>query len=259
MRASSSPEPTHPAIVCDAATKRFYYYSRRNDTLRERFIRTVLTRRLPSIDDEFVLGPVDLRIEHGEIVALLGANGSGKSTLLRVLAGIYPPTDGSVDVHGRIAAVMELGAGFHEELTGEENVALYGAIMGMTSAEIRSHRDEIFAFADIGAFVRTPVKYYSSGMRARLAFAVAFSVRPEIALLDEVLAVGDESFAERCFERLDEHRAAGGTIVVVSHDLATVSRFCGRAIWMENGRIVRDGGAAEIVEAYRRDAHGAGE
>jgi ABC-type polysaccharide/polyol phosphate transport system ATPase subunit len=193
------------------------------------------------------------------VVALIGANGSGKSTMLRLVAGIYLPTRGEVHVRGRLAAVMELGAGFHEELTGTENVSLYGTVMGMSPAELAARFDEIVEFADLGSFLETPVKYWSSGMQARLAFAVALSIRPDVVLLDEVLAVGDEGFRERCFTRLREFHARGGTILFVSHDLAEVEDLCERAVWIDQGRIVDEGPAREVVERYRRRMSGSEE
>jgi ABC-type polysaccharide/polyol phosphate transport system ATPase subunit len=247
-----------PVISCRGVEKKYYYYTHRSRTLREWFIRRFGRGKRRRTTPEFALHDFDLEIRAGEIVALLGPNGSGKSTALRLMAGIYMPSGGEIRVQGRIAAVMELGAGFHEDLTGAENVALYGAVMGMTPAEIAARYDDILAFADIGSFVDTPVRYYSSGMQARLAFAVAMSVHPEIVLLDEVLAVGDETFRDRCIQALERFIGEGGTIVVVSHDLAAVQHFCRRAVWIERGRIRDDGPAPEVVERYRAAAAAAG-
>jgi len=187
-------------------------------------------------------------------VALIGPNGGGKSTILRLIAGIYKPTAGTVETFGRIASVIELGAGFNMELTGTENVELYGSIMGLSRDRLARHYEEIVSFAGIGKFIDTPVKYYSSGMLARLAFSVAVNGQPDILLLDEVLAVGDQSFQEKCFERLRAFHASGGTMVVVSHDLHTVSAFCSRAVWLENGSTRMEGDARAVAEAYRAGA-----
>jgi ABC-type polysaccharide/polyol phosphate transport system ATPase subunit len=263
--AASSSEPAAVAasrppvlVSCRGVEKRYFYYTHRSRTLREWFIRRFRGGSAQAATPEFALRGLDLEIRQGEIVALLGPNGSGKSTALRLMAGIYTPSAGEIEVTGRIAAVMELGAGFHEDLTGAENVALYAAVMGMTPAELDERYDNILAFADIGSFVDTPVRYYSSGMQARLAFAVAMNVRPDIVLLDEVMAVGDESFRDRCVEALDGFVAEGGTIVVVSHDLAAVEQFCHRAVWIERGVVREDGPAAVIVPRYRAASHAAG-
>ncbi len=249
--ASSSPETFRvPAVVCEAASKQFYVYEHRTTSLREWFIRSFRGRPLHLRHAEFSLRRFDLHIARGEAVALIGRNGSGKSTALRMMAGIYTPSTGSVTTYGRLAAVIELGAGFHQELTGIENVDLYGAILGWKRRELTAHRREILEFAGIGEFVHMPVKYYSSGMRARLAFAVAVCGRPEILLLDEVLAVGDISFQEKCLARLQEFRAEGGTLVVVSHDFTTLRGLCPRAVWLDNGAIRKDGPLEEVLLAY---------
>ncbi|MFH1279203.1 MAG: ABC transporter ATP-binding protein [Candidatus Eisenbacteria bacterium] len=246
-----------PSILeCRGVLKRYHYYSHRTTTMREWFIRALKGRPTHVKGPEFVLGKVDLQVKRGEVVALVGPNGSGKSTLLRLIAGIYKPTEGSIEIRGRLAAVMELGVGFHPELTGAENAALSGAIMGLRPKELQSVLPEIFEFADIGGFIDTPVKYYSSGMQARLAFAVSMGVEPDIILLDEVLAVGDESFRHRCYERLESFRASGRTILMVSHDLEGVRRFCERAIWLDGGRIRASGPSGDVVDAYLRAVAG---
>lgn len=254
ISATSSSDGTLPpaAIECRGVEKRYYYYTHRSRTLRDWFIRTVARNQEGGAGPEFVLNDFNLTVRRGEVVALLGSNGSGKSTALRLVGGIYSPTRGEIHVHGRLAAVMELGAGFHEDLTGAENVVLYGAVMGMTPEQIEDRREAIVSFADIGAFIDTPVRYYSTGMQARLAFAVAMSVRPDIVLLDEVLAVGDEGFRDRCVQVLTDFvDNQNGTILLVSHDLQAVSDLCQRAVWLEKGRTVREGPAAEVVAEYR--------
>jgi lipopolysaccharide transport system ATP-binding protein len=241
-----------PAVACRGVTKRFYHYDHRTTSLRERFIRTVLRRPIHIRHARFSLEDFDLEVAKGDAVALIGANGSGKSTALRLIAGIYLPSQGVVATCGRIAAIIELGVGFNPELTGEENVQLYAAVMGLSRREVAARFEEIVAFADLGDFIREPVKYYSSGMQARLAFSVVVCVEPDILLVDEVLAVGDEEFRQRCEQRLTRFLESGRTLIVVTHDLDSVSRLCSRAIWLDQGRIRADGPSAEVVEAYRK-------
>jgi ABC-2 type transport system ATP-binding protein len=241
----------HPAVQCRRVNKQFYLYSHRTTSLREWFIRTALGRPIHVRRADFSLRDFDLVVGPGETVALIGPNGCGKSTVLRLIAGIYLPTEGTVETRGRIAAVIELGAGFNMELTGAENVELYGSIMGLGKEQLTQHYEEIVAFAGIGEFIDTPVKYYSSGMIARLAFSVAVNANPDLLLLDEVLAVGDQSFQEKCLERLRSFRAGGGTMVIVSHDLGTVSTICSRAVWLENGAIRMEGDADVVVQRYQ--------
>jgi len=186
-----------PAVELRGVSKRFYFYEHRTSSLREWFIRRVLRRPLHVRRAEFTLRAVDLRVERGESVALVGPNGSGKSTALRLIAGIYRPSTGRVETNGRITAVIELGAGFHPELTGAENIALYASVLGITRRELAARYDEIVEFAAMSDFLDTPLKYYSSGMEARLAFSVSVCLQPDILLLDEVLAVGDQAFRER--------------------------------------------------------------
>ena len=246
-----SPEPGGPpAVLCRGVAKQFYLYSHRTTSLREWFIRSALGRPIHIRHAEFLLRDFNLRVDRGESVALIGPNGGGKSTVLRLIAGIYTPTAGTVETFGRIAAVIELGAGFNMELTGTENVELYGSIMGLSRDRLARHYEEIVTFAGIGKFIDTPVKYYSSGMMARLAFSVAVNGKPDILLLDEVLAVGDQSFQEKCFERLRGFQASGGTMVVVSHDLHTVSAFCSRAVWVEDGSTRMEGEVNKVLDAY---------
>lgn len=242
---------SHPAIVCEHVEKRFYHYEHRTTSIRELFVRTVLGKPIHQVRAEFTLRDFSLRVEKGEAVALIGGNGSGKSTALRMIAGIYHPTAGRVSTHGRIAAIIELGVGFHPELTGIENVVQYAAALGMGRREINACLDEILEFADIGPFVHEPVRLYSTGMRARLAFAGAIlCTRPEVLLMDEILSVGDHAFQARCTDWLRGFRADGGTLVVVSHDEETVRELCGRAVWLERGRMVATGPTNDILAAY---------
>lgn len=239
------------AVSCRDVEKRFHFYDHRPKSLRGAFIRLLRLDREEKREPAFVLRRFNLSVQKGEAVALVGPNGSGKSTVLRLIAGIYEPFAGVVETAGRVAAVIELGAGFHPELTGAENVELYGAVMGLRRAQVRGRLAEIIGFAEVEDFADVPVKYYSSGMQARLAFAVTVCVEADILLVDEVLAVGDQAFRERCLDRLRSFSARGGTLVVVSHDLDTVSELCSRAVWLEHGVVRQDGPIAEVCRAYR--------
>jgi ABC-type polysaccharide/polyol phosphate transport system ATPase subunit len=213
----------------------------------------VLRRPIHVRRSAFSLRDLDLRVAPGESVALLGHNGSGKSTVLRLVAGIYQPTTGTISSNGRITAVIELGAGFHPELTGAENISLYGAVLGPTRRELAAQYDEIVEFAEMQDFLDTPLKYYSSGMEARLAFSVAVCLQPAILLLDEVLAVGDKEFRERCLDRLRTFHARGGTLMLVSHELDHVRALCTRGVWLREGRVVLDADIETALAAYRAD------
>jgi ABC-type polysaccharide/polyol phosphate transport system ATPase subunit len=247
----SSDRAVAPAIALRGVSKRFYFYAHRTSSLREWFIRRVLRRPLHIRHAEFSLREIDLRVERGEAVALLGANGSGKSTVLRLVAGIYQASSGTVETNGQITAVIELGAGFHPELTGAENIGLYAAVLGLTRRELAERYDEIVEFAAVAEFLDTPLKYYSSGMEARLAFAVSVCLEPDILLLDEVLAVGDGAFRERCLDRLRAFSRRGGTLMLVSHELEQVRELCTRAIWLREGQVVMDGAIGPVLAAYR--------
>lgn len=240
-----------PAVALRGVSKRFYFYEHRTSSLREWFIRRVLRRPIHVRRAAFTLHDVDLTVGRGEALALLGRNGSGKSTVLRLIAGIYQPSTGAVRTEGRITAVIELGAGFHPELTGAENIALYAAVLGLTRKELAARYDDIVEFAAIPDLPDTPLKYYSSGMEARLAFSVAVCLQPDILLLDEVLAVGDQAFRERCLERLRQYHARGGTLVLVSHELEQLRELCTRGVWLDQGRIVMDGPIDAVLERYR--------
>jgi len=237
-------------IQCVNVDKEFYVYQHRTTSLREWFIRTLMRKPLYVRRASFTLQDFNLEIKKGEGVALIGSNGAGKSTALRLIAGIYKPSAGSVETVGRIGAVIELGAGFHNELTGIENLQLYGAIMGLNHKELALHYEEIVEFAEIGDFIHMPIKYYSSGMGARLAFSVAVCWSPDILLLDEVLAVGDHLFRAKCLERLSHFHAGGGTMVITSHEQELVRRLCSRAVWLEKGRMMMEGSVDTVFKAY---------
>jgi len=198
----------------------------------------------------WALRDVSLDVRPGEIVGIIGPNGAGKSTLLKILSRIVEPTTGRVRMAGRVAALLEVGTGFHAELTGRENVYLSGAILGMTRSEIRHKFDEIVAFAEVEKFLDTPVKYYSSGMYLRLAFAVAAHLEPEILIVDEVLAVGDARFQRRCFAKMEDVGHEGRTVLFVSHNMSDIARLCERAIRLEGGAVASDGPSTQVVTAY---------
>jgi len=204
----------------------------------------------------WALRPLDLDVDRGEVLGIVGANGAGKSTLLKILGRVTFPSCGTAEIRGRVGCLLEVGTGFHPELTGRENVYLGGAILGMKRAEIDARFDAILAFAEVGPFLDTPVKRYSSGMRLRLAFSVAAHLEPEILIVDEVLAVGDASFQRRCLGRMNEIADHGRTVLFVSHNLSAVSNLCSRAIWLERGRLVLDGEPRDVVSRYLEATHG---
>lgn len=209
--------------------------------------------RTAAREEEFwALRDVDLSIERGDRVGIIGVNGAGKSTLLKVLSRITEPTTGRITLHGRVASLLEVGTGFHPELSGRENIYLNGAILGMTRQEIREKFDEIVAFAEVERFLDTPVKRYSSGMYVRLAFAVAAHLDPEILIVDEVLAVGDAAFQRKCLGKMGEAKDLGKTVLFVSHNMQAVKQLCDRGIVLCDGRVVFDGSAEDAVEHYLR-------
>jgi len=199
------------------------------------------------------LRDVSFDVTRGEILGIIGSNGSGKSTLLKIMSGITEPTEGKIEIYGRIGSLLEVGTGFHHELTGRENIYLNGAILGMRRQEIDRKFDEIVDFSGIEEFLDTPVKFYSSGMRVRLGFSVAAHLEPEMLLLDEVLAVGDATFQKKCLGKLDNVATSEGrTVLFVSHDMAAIQSLCKRAILIEDGRIVADGPTGDVVDQYLR-------
>ncbi len=198
----------------------------------------------------WALNGVSFEVNQGEVVGIIGRNGAGKSTLLKILSRITEPTEGYADIYGRVAALLEVGTGFHPELTGRENIFLNGAILGMRKAEIESKFDEIVAFAEVEKFIDTPVKHYSSGMGLRLGFAVAAHLEPEILVVDEVLAVGDASFQQKCVGKMGDVAKQGRTVLFVSHNMAAVEHLCTRAVMLESGRVTRDAVPAEVIRHY---------
>jgi ABC-type polysaccharide/polyol phosphate transport system ATPase subunit len=226
----------------------FRVIQERPDTLREAFAH--LFRNRVSYHDFDALKGISFVIREGETVAIVGRNGSGKSTILKIIAGVYRPTAGTVNVSGKVSALIELGAGFHPDLTGRENIVLNGLLLGLSRQEIRSREQQILDFAELGEFIDSPVKQYSSGMYARLGFAVATEVDPDILLIDEILAVGDAPFQEKCLARIDEFRRRGKTIVYVSHSLASVRRLCDRALLIHDGTLLTDGSTDQVLAAY---------
>jgi ABC-2 type transport system ATP-binding protein len=248
------------AITVEGLWKTFHIFSDRNTTLKQ----AILRRGRTSFEEFWALRDVSFEVPSGSSFAIVGGNGAGKSTMLKVLARILVPDKGSVHCAGRISALLELGAGFHPELTGRENVFLNGSILGMSRAVIAQRFDEIVGFAGLEQFIDNPVKTYSSGMYARLGFAVAVNVEPDILLVDEVLAVGDEQFQRRCAERMSALRADGRTVVFVSHGLGQVQQLCDSAVWLDHGSVAAYGATIDVIEQYlssvtseyRIDEHG---
>jgi lipopolysaccharide transport system ATP-binding protein len=206
--------------------------------------------RRPKDETFWALEDVSLEVREGEVLGLIGRNGAGKTTLLKILSRITRPTVGWAEIYGRVGTLLEVGTGFHPELTGRENTFLSGAILGMSKREINRKFDEIVAFAEIDKFIDTPVKHYSSGMYVRLAFAVAAHLEPEILLVDEVLAVGDAAFQRKCLGKMSDVSRQGRTIVFVSHNMAALRRLCTRAIWLDGGQVMKNGDAGEVVDHY---------
>ncbi|PTT17962.1 ABC transporter ATP-binding protein [Microbacterium sp. HMWF026] len=238
---------TAPSILVEDVRKDFTL--RHTHSIKETFLAAV--RRKPLTTDFHALNGVSFRIEEGESVALLGLNGSGKSTMLKLISGVLQPNRGRVLTRGRVAGLIEVGAGFHPDLSGRENIFLNAAILGMTKQEIEERYDDIVAFSEIEKFIDTEVKHYSSGMFLRLAFSVAIHTEVDVLLIDEILSVGDEPFQQKCIARIKDLHAQGKTLVVVSHDLDMVSDLCERGILMRQGRAVFDGDSKEAVAHLR--------
>lgn len=237
---------TQAAISARDVSKRFRLYHERPQSLKE----AVVHRRRARYDELWALRNVSLEVARGTTYGLIGHNGSGKSTLLKLLAGIHQPTSGSVTARGRVGALLELGAGFHPELTGRENVYLNGSIMGLSRKEIRRAFDDIVSFSGLEQFIDSPVKIYSSGMYVRLGFSVAVNLRPDILLIDEIIAVGDEEFQRRCMDHIYKLRQEGCTIMLVSHSIATIENLCDHAAWLDHGEVLEQGATASVTARY---------
>lgn len=234
------------AIIVDRVTKKFKVYYDKPSTLKERLV----FWKTKKVDSFEVLKNISLTIKKGESVALIGVNGSGKSTLLKLMTKIIYPTSGEIVTDGKLTSLLELGAGFHPDFTGRENIYFNASIFGLTAREIDARVKDIIDFSELGDLIDSPVRTYSSGQYMRLAFSVAINVDAEILLIDEILAVGDQHFQEKCFKKLMELKNSGKTIVIVSHSLESIKCFCDRAIWLNKGEIALDGEINKVIEKY---------
>jgi len=239
-----------PAIQLDRLSKRFTLRIEGTQSFQDTVIGLLRGRRARK-QELWALRDVSFEVQAGETVGLVGPNGSGKSTILKLISRILVPTAGHITINGKVSTLLELGAGFHPDLTGRENIYLNGSVMGLSRREINERLDDIIAFAELERFIDMPVKHYSSGMYMRLGFAVAVHMDPDILLVDEVLAVGDAAFQRKCLKQIDRMRRAGATILFVSHDLETMRRLCPRAIWLDRGQVVVDGAAEAVVQRYQ--------
>ena len=234
------------AIEVKNVTKKFKVFYDKPNTLKERLV----FWKNNKADERTVLENVNLKIKKGDTVALIGVNGSGKSTLLKLMTKIIYPTKGSIITRGKLTSLLELGAGFHDDFTGRENIYFNASIFGLTRKEIESKIDDIIEFSELGDFIDNPVRTYSSGMYMRLAFSVAINVEAEILLIDEILAVGDQHFQDKCFAKLEELKKSDKTIVIVSHSLESIKKLCNRAVWINKGHVEMDGKTEEVIEEY---------
>lgn len=234
------------AIEIQDLTKKFRIYADQGQSLKEK----LLSKKRRKYEERTVLDGISLTVEPGEAIGLVGKNGSGKSTLLKLMSRILYPDGGSVKLNGRVSSLIELGAGFHPDMTGRENIFTNASIFGLTHKEIEARLDEIIEFSEMQEFIDNPVRTYSSGMYMRLAFSVAIHVGADILLIDEILAVGDAAFQAKCFERLMEIKAAGTTVVIVSHSMAQLERICDRTVWIDSGKIRMEGPPNEVHPAY---------
>jgi len=243
---------SEPAVRVEHVSKSFRLYHERNQTLKS----AVMRRRVSVHDDFWALKDVSFEVPAGSTFGIIGSNGSGKSTLLKCLAKIYVPTSGAITYNGRLAAMLEVGSGFHPELSGRENVFLNGSILGMSRKEIVSKFDEIVEFSGVSEFIDQPVKNYSSGMYVRLGFSIAITVEPDILVVDEVLSVGDAEFQAKCFAKFREFRQSGRTVIMVSHSLDSITQMCQKAVWINRGTVMAVGDAAMTVKSYRDSLSG---
>lgn len=247
---------TTGAINVHEVSKKFRLERNRPSSIKEMMLRVGKSR---DADDFWVLRDINLDIQPGAFFGLIGHNGSGKSTLLRLMAGIHRPSSGEISSEGRLSALLELGSGFHPDLTGRENVYLNGAMLGLSRKQMASSMDTIIDFSGIGEFIDEPVKIYSSGMYVRLGFAVAVNVEPEILLVDEVIAVGDEEFQRRCMSHMNQLQDNGTTIVLVSHNTGLMEDLCDSLGWLDHGRLVEVGDPAKVVASYLAKVDAAGD
>lgn len=238
-----------PAINFEGVSKRFVLYHERPRSFQE-LLMNIVHRKNGHREDFWALRDVSFVVEHGETFGVIGPNGSGKSTILKLITRIFEPTTGSVSASGRVAALIELGAGFHPDLTGRENVYLLGSIMGLSEKAMRQRFDGIVQFAELEQFIDTPVRHYSSGMYIRLGFSVALSLDANILLIDEVLAVGDRHFQEKCLNAIEALQRQGVTLLLVSHDLDLIQRYCSRALLLSHGNTAAYGPTAEVIARY---------
>ena len=234
------------AIKITDVTKTFKLYSDKPNTLKERLVRGYKNKT----DYRLILNDINLEIKKGETVALIGVNGSGKSTLLKLMTKIIYPNKGKVETNGKLTSLLELGAGFHPDFTGRENIYFNASIFGLTKKEIDKRVDAIIEFSELGDLIDSPVRTYSSGQYMRLAFSVAINVDAEILLIDEILAVGDQHFQEKCFNKLEELASSEMTIVIVSHSLESLKKLCKRAIWIHEGKIAMDDDCGKVIDEY---------
>jgi ABC-2 type transport system ATP-binding protein/lipopolysaccharide transport system ATP-binding protein len=243
---SIQPAATSLAVDLQHVGKRFKRHTDRRNSIKERLVRG----RARKPEDFWAVRNVTLQIPKGSVYGLIGHNGSGKSTLLKMIGGIYRPTEGSITTDGRVAALIELGAGFHPDMTGRENINLNGSILGLPRKDIQAVTEEIIEFSGLGDFINDPVKHYSSGMYVRLGFSVAVHMKPDVLVVDEVLAVGDEEFQRKCFDHLYALRRSGRTIIVVSHGLGQLEALCDEIAWLEHGEVQTAGAPTETIAAY---------
>ena len=234
-------------IIVENVTKTFNVYLDKANTVKEKllflFSRSKKEKRV-------VLKDISLKIKEGECVALIGTNGSGKSTLLKLMTKIIYPNAGRIETNGKLTSLLELGAGFHPDFSGRENIYFNASIFGLTRKEIDNRLNDIIEFSELGHYIDNPVRTYSSGMYMRLAFSVAINVDADILLIDEILSVGDEHFQNKCFEKMQELKKQGKTMVFVTHSMESVKKLCNRAIWLKDGKIIKDGNTHEVVEEY---------
>ncbi|MFL6375571.1 MAG: ABC transporter ATP-binding protein [Pyrinomonadaceae bacterium] len=247
---TNSRASSHIAIKASGISKRYFIGGVHNNSVRDAIAGLVRNPLRERREELWALRDVSFEVRQGERIGIIGRNGAGKSTILKILSRITRPTSGTAEIHGRVVSLLEVGTGFHSELSGRENVYLNGAVLGMRKAEIEAKFDEIIKFSEFGKFIDTPVKHYSSGMYMRLAFSVAAHLDPEVLIVDEVLAVGDSAFQRKCVNKMRDIARAGKTIFFVSHDMEAIKRLCSRVMWLDGGHVREDGEAQTVINAY---------